>query len=104
MQTKVIAAFIVPDESKPSFRETSRAVQNVLKTLPGLVEGYLYEKSAGDGQYNVVTTAVWKDERAFDHAKRGVPARLNELGIDPMEKMKALNARLERAVYLRTPW
>jgi heme-degrading monooxygenase HmoA len=104
MQTIVIDAFIVPDESKPAFLETSRAVQNVLKTLPGFVEGYLYEKTAGNGPYNVVATAAWRDEHAFDNAKKGVPGRLKALGIDPAEKMKALNVRLERAVYTRTPW
>src|SRR5215470_14622166 len=44
MEIVLIDAFAVPEESKPALLETSRAVQNVLKTLPGFVEGFVYEK------------------------------------------------------------
>ena len=46
MEIVLIDAFVVPDESKAEFLETSRAIQDVLKRLPGFVEGFLYENRA----------------------------------------------------------
>jgi heme-degrading monooxygenase HmoA len=91
MQIVLVDLFVVPDESRPALLETSRAIQDVLKEMPGFVEGFLYEKKAGEGRHDVVTTTVWKDEKAFETAKRSVPERLKALGINPAEKMKALN-------------
>jgi heme-degrading monooxygenase HmoA len=104
MQQVVIDAFIVPEASKAAFLDTSRAVQNLLKTLPGFVEGYVYEQTAGDGPYNIMTTAVWRDEAALENAKNVAPAQLRTLGINPAEKMKALNVQIERGVYERTAY
>ena len=104
MEIVLIDAFAVPEESKPALLETSRAVQNVLKTLPGFVEGFVYEKRTGDGHHNVVTTTVWKDESAFENARNVVPARLRELGIDTAGRMKALNVQIERGVFTRSAY
>src|SRR5215471_13403758 len=68
MEIVLIDAFVVPDESKAEFLETSRAIQDVLKRLPGFIEGFLHEKRAEDGRYDIVTTAVWEDEKAFEKA------------------------------------
>jgi len=104
MEIVLIDTFVVPDESRAGLLETSRAIQNLLKTLPGFVEGFVYEKTAGDGRYSVVTTAVWKDNDAFENAKKAVPGRLQALGINPQEKMRALNVQVERGVYTRSPY
>lgn len=104
MEIVLIDSFVVPDASRPALLETSRAIQNVLKTMPGFVEGFVYEKRAGDGGHNVVTTTVWKDEDAFENAKRAVPARLQGLGINPAEKMKALGVQIERGVFTRSAY
>ncbi len=68
MQITLIDTFIVSEESKPALLEASRTIQGILKTLPGFVEGFVYEKRSGGGPYNIVTTAVWK-------AKRRTPRR-----------------------------
>jgi len=104
MQQVVIDAFIVPEASKAAFLEMSRAVHSLLKTLPGFVEGYVYEKTAGDRPHNIMTTAVWRDEAALENAKNVVPAQLRTLAINPAEKMKALNVQIERGVYERTAY
>ena len=69
-----------------------------------LTEGFVYEKRAGDGGHNVVTTTVWKDEQAFENARRAVAARLHVLGIDAAEKMKALGVQIERGVFTRSAY
>ena len=106
MQVEIVLidTFAVPDGSKAEFLETSRAIQDVLERLPGFVEGFLHEKRAGDGRYDIVTTAVWEDEKAFENAKRVMPARLQELKINPAARMKALNVQIERGVYTRSSY
>jgi heme-degrading monooxygenase HmoA len=104
MEIVLIDAFVVPDESKAEFLETSRAIQDVLKRLPGFVEGFLHEKRGEDGRYDIVTTAVWEDEKAFENAKRVMQTRLQELNINPAARMKALNVQIERGVFTRSSY
>ena len=49
-----------------------------------------------------MTTAVWKDEEAFEAAKRLIAQRLQALALNPAKKMRALNVQIERGVYDRT--
>ena len=69
MEVLLIDKFIVPEESKAKFLEEVHKSAAFLRTLPGFVEGYVYEKTDGDSRNNVVTSAVWKDEEAFQNAK-----------------------------------
>jgi heme-degrading monooxygenase HmoA len=104
MEIVLLDMFVVPDESKSALLETSRSVQDVIKTLPGFVEGYVYEKRVGDGRHTIVTTTVWKDESAFERARSAVPEQLRALGINLVEKMKELKVEIERGVYTRAPY
>ena len=61
----------------------------------------MYEQRGGDGRHNIVTTAVWKDEGAFENAKEVVPEKLRAPGINPADTMKGLNVQIERGVYTR---
>ena len=104
MQKVLIDKFIVPEESIAPFLERSRKVQSFIKTLPGFVEGFLYEKKDGESGYNYVTTAVWESEEAFDNARKAVAAEFKRLGYDPQETRKELKIESERAVYERAPY
>jgi hypothetical protein len=100
----LIDRFSVPEESKAAFREVSQKIQGVVKTLPGFVEGFLYERMEGDSKGDVITTAVWEIEDAFNTAKTLMAGELRTLGINPAEIMKALNIRIERGVYERSSY
>lgn len=75
-----------------------------LRTLPGFVEGFVYEKTDGDSRNNVVTTAVWKDEEAFQNAKKSAAEGFKNIGFNPQEIMKNLKVEIERAVFRRSPY
>ena len=100
----MIDKFIVPEESKVAFLEQVRKSSTFLRTLPGFVEGFVYEKTDGESRHNVVTTAVWKDEMAFQNARKSAADEFKRIGFDPPEIMKNLNVAFERAVYRRSPF
>jgi heme-degrading monooxygenase HmoA len=103
-QKVVIDRFVVPREARAAFVETSGTVQNILKGLPGFVEGFVYEQVHENGDSGFVTTVVWRDERAFELAKEHVAQKLRERGVNPAEKMRELNIQIERGGYERTPF
>jgi heme-degrading monooxygenase HmoA len=75
-----------------------------LRTPPGFVEGFVYEKMDGESRHNVVSTAAWKDEEAFHDAKKSTAAGFKSIGFNPSEVMKNLKVEIERAVYGRSPY
>lgn len=104
MEIVLIDKFIVPEESKRRFLEEVHKSAAFLRTLPGFVEGFIYEKTDGESRNNVVTTAVWKDEEAFISAKKTAAEGFKKIGFNPQEIMKNLKVEIERAVYRRTPY
>jgi heme-degrading monooxygenase HmoA len=104
MQKVLIDVFIVPEESKADFGERTRSIQSFLKTLPGFVEGFVYEKKAGENRYNIITTAVWENEEAFGNARQAVAAEFQKQNFSPQEVMKKLKVEGERGVYERFPY
>jgi len=104
MQTVLIDKFKVPEESRTAFLETSRKIQSVLKTLPGFIEGFVYERREGAGRRDIMTTAVWETEDAYSNAKKAMAVRLQEHGLNPQEIMRRLNVQVERGVYDRSPY
>ena len=104
MEIVLIDKFIVPEESKEQFLEQVHKSANFLRTLPGFVEGFIYEKTDGESRHNVFTTAVWKDEEAFQNAKRSAAEGFKQIGFEPPKIMKTLKVQLERAIYRRSPY
>lgn len=52
------------------------------------MEGFVYESTDGGSRHNVVTTAVWKDEEAFQNAKKSAAEEFQRIGFNPPEIMK----------------
>ena len=103
MQVVLIDTFIVPEESKPTLLERTRQVQAFLKSLPGFVEGFLYEKTDGQSRLHFMTTAVWENEAAYQAARTVAAAEFQKLGFNPQDTIKKLKVETERPVYRRTP-
>jgi heme-degrading monooxygenase HmoA len=104
MQKVLIDTFIVPDESRSAFLDRSRQVQAFLRTLPGFVEGFLHEKVNGTGRFNVVTTAIWESDAAYENAKKATAEEFQKTAFNPQETMKQLKIEVERGVYTRSPY
>jgi heme-degrading monooxygenase HmoA len=94
----------VPEAAKAELLEKSHESATYLRTLPGFVEGNIYEKTGGDSIHNIVTTAVWQDESAFESAKKSAAEHFKKIGFNPQEIMSRLNVKIQRAVYRRSPY
>ena len=104
MEKVLIDTFVVPEKSKAAFREAARKAQSFIRTLPGFVEGFLYEKKDGESHYDFVTTAVWKDDEAFENAQKAVAAEFQRQGFNPQQTAKTLGVERVRSTYERSPY
>ena len=104
MEVVLVDKFIVPEESKAELLQASHESASFLRTLPGFVEGFIYEKSDGPTRYNVMTTAVWANDEAFENAKKAAAAEFQKRGFRPQEIMARLKVEIERAVYRRSSY
>lgn len=104
MQSVLIDTFIVPEESKTALLERTRGIQTFLKTLPGFVEGYVYEKKAGASRHTIITTAVWESKEALESAQKVVAAEYQRQQFNPQEFMQQWKIEIERAIYERFPY
>jgi heme-degrading monooxygenase HmoA len=104
VEVVLIDKFIVPDESKATFLAEVRKSSAFLRTLPGFVEGFVYESTDSGSHHNIVTTAVWQDEHAFQNAKKSAAQEFQRIGFNPPEIMKKLKVEIERGVYRRSSY
>lgn len=104
METVLIDTFMVPAEVKAVFLEQARQANQFIRTLPGFVEGFVYEQTGSDSPYAVVTVAVWRDQDAFEQAKQAVAAENQRLGINRQATLAALNIQMTRSTYARSPY
>ena len=104
MQVVLIDTFVVPENSKSALVERAKESARFLRTLPGFVEGYIYERTSGDSSHSIVTTAVWEDEAAFENARKSAAAEFQRRGFNPQEIMSKLNVTVQRGIYQRSPY
>ncbi len=97
MEIVLIDTFIVPEKSKSEFSAKVKQSADYLRTLPGYVEGFVYEKTEGDSPHNLVTTAVWESEEAFGPARKAAAAHFQQVGFNPQEVVKRLEVEMKRA-------
>ena len=52
MEKVFIDELLVPEQSEVEFLEGARKSQSFIRTLPGFVQGFLYEKKDGESRHN----------------------------------------------------
>ena len=102
MEIVLIDRFVVPKESMSEFLKAVHDSSSFLRTLPGFVEGFVYQNTDGSGRQNIITTAVWANEEAFQNAKQAALAEFQKRGFNPPEIMKRLRVEIERGVFSRS--
>jgi len=102
METVLIDLFVVPEAALREFLDAAHFSARIVKKQPGFVEGFVHERTAGDGRVNVVTTAVWESESAMNEARQAIPAEFAKVGFSPPEIIKRLGVQMERSIYRRS--
>lgn len=104
METILIDQFAVPAAAVGEFLEKVHFSANIVKTRPGFVEGYVYQRAAEGGLVNIITTAVWASESAMQEARKSVASEFAAVGFNPPEIMQRLGVQMQRATYQRAPY
>ena len=104
MEIVLIDTFVVPKDALPEFMDAVRTTTPFLRSLPGFVEGYIFQSVDDSGRYNVATTAVWANEQAYQAAKAAAQQEYQRIGFNPGEVIKRLGVEMERGVFNRTPY
>ena len=102
MEIVLIDTLIVPEESKDEFRKAAVKAHSFVASLPGYVEGFVFEQMDGNSPYNFLTSAAWKDEEAYEAAKKAVLKEYQRTGYDPEATRKRLGIEQTRSTYSRT--
>jgi len=91
--------FIVPDDAREEFLSKVTMTHDLLKTLPGFVRDAILDKTAGDGEFNLVTIVEWESDDAIQNARDAVQALHREMNFNPQELMSRLNIKMDRGNY-----
>lgn len=104
METVLVDTFTVPAGARSVFLTRARRMQSFIKTLPGFVEGFLYEPLDTESQHHILTIAVWESTAAFEAAKQAVAAENQRQGVNPQALNQQLGIEFTRVLYERSPY
>lgn len=95
--------FIVPEQAHAEFLEKVKPTHALLKTLPGFVQDFVLEQSAGPGKFNFVTLVEWENEAVMAEARTAVAALHQQLNFNPQELFSRLGIQADLASYQKLP-
>ncbi|MBI3578506.1 MAG: antibiotic biosynthesis monooxygenase [Ignavibacteriales bacterium] len=99
MKQIFIDKFDVPKKAIEEFIPRMNYIRSFLGSLPGFIEGAVYERTKENGNAIIVTVAVWESEDAMNKAKGAVQSEFKRLGFYPGEMYARLNITIERGTY-----
>jgi hypothetical protein len=94
-----IDKFFVPKNSIDEFKQKMNYNRNFISNLKGYVKGDAFEQIDREGNFTVITIAVWENQEYPDKAKVLVQAEFNRINFNPVEFYQCLNVKLERGLY-----
>ena len=91
--------FVVPDLAREEFISKVQATHELLRTLPGFLQDFVLEQSAGPGEFNVVTIVEWDSIESIEPARAVVMARHKEMNFNPQEMFARLGIKADLGNY-----
>ena len=101
VETFFIDKFFIPISSIDEFNQRMSYNRNFIKNLTGFIRDDVYEHKDQDGNLNVITIAVWKNQECINNAKEAVLAEYKRIGFNPLEFYQRLNIKMERNLYTK---
>jgi hypothetical protein len=99
MNNVYIDKFFVPATSIEEFLNQVKKTQRFLRSLPGYISGDTYIRQDGEGNYNLVTTAVWENEEAIGRVQETLNEEYKRTGFDRAAFTQRLGIRRDGEVY-----
>lgn len=93
--------FIVPIRARKEFIDGVRTTHELLRTLPGFVQDFILEQSAGPGMFNFVTLAEWEDAASIEAARTAVRTMHEKMSFSPRDVMTQLGIEADLGNYRR---
>lgn len=93
--------FVVPSSAREEFIDRVRRTHAFLKSQPGFLQDFVWERFSGPGEFNVVTAVEWASQEAFENASAMVTARYREMNFNPQETLARLGIKADIANYRR---
>lgn len=94
--------FSVPADKLTTFLEQLRRIQRTLWAIPGCHQNLVLTRTAGAGEFNVVTVVEWASAEAMVAAKGVMQKKYADEGFDPPSFMHKLGVRVDVGVYSKT--
>lgn len=91
--------FVVPDRAREEFMSKVRTMHELLRSLPGFLQDFVLEQSAGLGEFNFVTMVEWDSVESIENAKAAVMARQKEMNFNPPEMFARLGIKADLGNY-----
>jgi len=101
MEKVLVDLFVVPEEALAEFLEAVRVTTPFLRSIPGYVEGWIYTRQSGAGAHNIITTAVWESEDAYQAARQAAQDEYRRINFNPQAVIKRLGVQIERSEFSR---
>jgi len=91
--------FEIPEKSYKKFKEKLDYNRNFIKTLDGFIKDEIIKNIDNPSKINIITIAVWKDQKSLDNAKELVKAEYERIDFNPAEFTQELNVKMKRGIY-----
>lgn len=92
--------YVVPPQALAEFLGNTRKIHDLLRALPGFVQDFVLEQSAGPGEFNYVTIVEWESLESIEKAKTAVTAMQRRLRLNPDRMFARLGIKADLANYL----
>ncbi len=99
MKQIFIDKFTVPQNAYEEFTQRMNHNRKFLRTLSGFVEDTAYERSDENGNFIIITVAVWSNQETLKKAKEAVEVEYKRIGFNPGEMMARLKVTMDRGIY-----
>ena len=101
-QVCLIDKFFVPSSAINEFAERMSYNRQFIIHLPGFIEDKVYEQVDEQGNFNIITIAIWESQEKIDQARNSVQSEYKRIGFNLPEFISRLNIKMERGIY--KPW
>jgi hypothetical protein len=91
--------FVVPDQAREEFMSKVQSTHKLLRTLPGFLQDFVLEQSAGPAEFNFVTVVEWASQESVEKAKVVVRAMHQEMNFNPQEMFARLGIKADIGSY-----